>query len=414
MACLLSGSKRFMCCGGEFFTFNAGVLADPCNTFNEMRCCVTGKNADGFGYSSTASEIAAGLGKRLDGKLVIVTGASAGIGKDAAKTFYETGATVVMACRSEAKAKAAMQWIEETAIVPEGTSKGKLVFVPIDLTSLESTKAFANAIVEMSEPLAVLMCNAGIMTTPFVLTDDGYESQFQVNYLSHYYLTMLLVDKLKASPDGARVVNISSISAAWVPFPGGCCGSCCSVLCGFGPADFSGKRWPAQSGSCCAYDPMADYAYSKAAQAIFGAELDRRVFEGTKVIVLTTEPGMNTGTEIQQAGRGSACLQCIMSYTPVPCLLKVMCMFKDTPVMASSGVYAALSDKVQRGDYYRNNLNQGKARGPAGDPKHGPPLWDLSAKCVKDKVGADVPYADAPAVQAIERADAAKPGAVAP
>ena len=138
----------------------------PYNGFvKELRCCNTGKNADGFDISSTASEIAAGLGKRLDGKLVIVTGASAGIGKESAKAFYETGATVVMACRNEAKARAAMQWIEETAVAPKG--KGKLVFVPIDLASLESTKKFADAITKMSEPLAVLMCNAGIMT-PFL------------------------------------------------------------------------------------------------------------------------------------------------------------------------------------------------------------------------------------------------------
>ena len=91
-------------------------------------------------------------------------------------------------------------------------TKGKLVFVQIDLSSLESVKSFANTIMEMTEPLAVLMCNAGIMTTPFTLTGDGFESQFQINYLSHYYLMMLLVEKLKANPDGARLVNISSIS----------------------------------------------------------------------------------------------------------------------------------------------------------------------------------------------------------
>ena len=78
MTCCFTGSKRFMLCGGDFFAFNAGFLSNPVNGFiKEMSCCVTAKNADGFGYMSTASEIAAGLGKRLDGKLAIVTGASA-------------------------------------------------------------------------------------------------------------------------------------------------------------------------------------------------------------------------------------------------------------------------------------------------------------------------------------------------
>ena len=226
-----------MCCGGEFFTFGVGMMSDPWHSIHEMRCCVTGKNAEGYGYSSSANEIAAGLGKRLDGQLVIVTGSTSGVGKHAARAFFETGATVVIPGRTEAKAKDAMKWIEETAAAPQG--KGKLVFLPLDLASLESTKAFADAITEMSEPLAVLMNNAGIMTTPFTLTGDGFESQFQTNYLSHYYLAMLLVDKLKANPDGARLVTQSSISAAWVPFPA-CCGGCCSRLCGFGPVDFSG------------------------------------------------------------------------------------------------------------------------------------------------------------------------------
>ena len=178
-------------------SFNLGFLSNPCNSLKEVSCCVTAKNADGFGFMSTASEIAAGLGKRLDGQLVIVTGASAGLGKCMVKAFYETGATVVMATRNEAKTKAVMQWVEETAVAPKG--KGRLGWVALDLASLASTKEFADAINKMSEPLAVLMCNAGIMTPPFALTGDGYESQFQVNYLSHYYLTMLLVDKVRVS-----------------------------------------------------------------------------------------------------------------------------------------------------------------------------------------------------------------------
>ena len=98
------------------------------------------------------------------------------------------------------------------------------------------------------------------------------------------------------------------------------------------------------------------------------------------------------------------CLQCMFAYTPLPCVLKLLCIHKELDVMASSGVYAALSDQVQRGDYYRNNLKY-KPPSPAGDPKHGPPLWTLSAKCVQDKIGVEVPHAlaAAPAVQAMER-----------
>ena len=94
------------------------------------------------------------------------------------------------------------------------------------------------------------------------------------------------------------------------------------------------------------------------------------------------------------------CFQFLFTYTCMPCLLRVAHVHKELPVMASSGVYAALSDNVQRGDYYRNNLKY-KVIGAQADPKHGPPLWELSAKCVQDKMGVAVPYADAPPVQAM-------------
>jgi hypothetical protein len=149
---------------------------------------------------------------------------------------------------------------------------------------------------------------------------------------------------------------------------------------------------------------MADYAYSKAAQQIMGAELDRRVFKGSKVIVLGAEPGLSAMTEMQ-AGPGSNCLEFVMQKTPIPRVLECIGMLHEPNVLAATGVYAALSDKVRRGDYYRHSLKDSVV-GPAGDPKHRNPLWDASAKWVYDKVGVEVPHADAPAVQAMARAGA--------
>ena len=87
-----------------------------------------------------------------------------------------------------------------------------------------------------------------------------------------------------------------------------------------------------------------------------------------------------------------------MNYTPAPCIFHAIGMFKENNVLASTGVYAALSDKVERGEYYRHNLKN-RPRGPAADHKNGPLLWDLSAKCVQEKIGSSVPYADAPEIQ---------------
>jgi len=248
--------SRFFLCGGDFCAFNLGFLADPCNAVHEISCCNRGVGESGFGWHSTAREVCSSLGKRLDGKLVVVTGANSGVGLEAAKSFYEIGATVILACRSEQRAAAAKKLIEDTAVI--SGQPGSLAFVALDLGSLQSVEAFADRVNVMPEPLYALVCNGGIMATPFKLTEDGLEQQFQVNYLSHYHLTMLLLDKLKATGQ-SRIVNVSSVSHAWLPFPGGCCGGCCS-LC-FGGFDL-GKRYPAKHGGCFEYEPFEDYSYS--------------------------------------------------------------------------------------------------------------------------------------------------------
>ena len=240
---------------GHALTFSLlGSQARPGSIIDEMGCCNKGNGASGFGWHSTAREVCVALGKRLDGKLVVVTGSNAGGGLETAKAFYEIGATVVMACRSEARANDAANNIRNKAVL---TGKaGSIVFQPLDLTSLASVESFAAKVNAMSEPMHALVCNAGIMAGPFALTPDGFERQFQVNYLSHFYLTMLLLDKPKAAP--SRVVSVSSVSHGWVPFPGGCCGGCCG-LC-FGSFDLSGARFPAKTGGCCAYEPFEDYS----------------------------------------------------------------------------------------------------------------------------------------------------------
>ena len=102
-----------------------------------------------------------------------------------------------------------------------------------------------------------------------------------------------------------------------------------------------------------------------------------------------------------------------MQKTPIPRILECMGMLHEPNVLAATGVYAALSNHVQRGDYYRHSLKDSPV-GPAADPRHGPPLWDLSAKCVHAKVGLKVPHADTPAVQAMVRTGAVMSASVAP
>ena len=117
--------------------------------------------------------------------------------------FAKRGARVILACRDEEKAKDAAR-----DIITE-TGSDKVVVRIVDLASLESVRAFAKLISETEERLDILVNNAGLDGS-YRVTKDGYELIFQVNYISHFLLTLQLMEKLKKSAP-SRIVNVSSI-----------------------------------------------------------------------------------------------------------------------------------------------------------------------------------------------------------
>ena len=137
------------------------------------------------------------------GKTAIVTGANTGIGKETALDFAKRGARVILACRDEEKAKDAAR-----DIITE-TGSDKVVVRIVDLACFESVRAFAKLINETEERLDILVNNAGLDGS-YRVTKDGYELIFQVNYISHFLLTLLLMEKLKKSAP-SRIVNVSSL-----------------------------------------------------------------------------------------------------------------------------------------------------------------------------------------------------------
>ena len=394
-------SKRYLLCGGDFCTLNIGLMSHPCYIMNEFGCCnVKGKS--GYGSRTTGPAVAKAIGKRLDGQLVIVTGGSFGIGREAARSFYELGATVVITSRAQARADEAKAWIESNCESKDRL--GALVPCELDLGSFKSTEAFAQLMLARPEPLYCLVNNAALMATPFKLTEDGWETQYQVNYLGHFYLTLMLLERLEAVGP-SRVVHVSSISQVHAPAHG-CYAIPCCVMC---LGDFDDKRWPAKSGGCCAYDPMEDYSFSKLAQLVFSNELDRRVKErGDKLITTTVDPGLSKHTNISKS---SCCFNCIFNYSPMPLLMHPM--LKSVPQQAGSILYAALSDDVKGGDLVMNSnvLPPSAMNRYATTPRYGPPLWDQSVANL-GALGAQLPSV-APAAVGMERTGARK-SAVAP
>lgn len=192
--------------------------------------------------------------------MCIVTGASSGIGKATARGLLRLGATVVLACRGIQKGE------DARAEIARGIPDPKAEVMRLDLASLESVRAFARDFTSRYPRLDVLLNNAGVFTRGRSLTVDGLETQFQVNYLSQFLLTHLLLDTLKASAP-SRIVNIASQAhqSARMDFE-----------------DLQGER---------RYSGFEAYNRSKLALVLFTHELARRL-EGTGVTVNCVHPGV--------------------------------------------------------------------------------------------------------------------------
>ena len=139
----------------------------------------------------------------MDKPICLVTGATDGIGKATATALARNGYVVVLAARNPAKAATV------TKEIVASTGNRDVDYLTADLRSLAQLRRLADTFTQRYPRLDVLINNAGVYMPQRVLTEDGYETTFQVNYLSQFYLTHLLLNELKQSPQG-RVINLSS------------------------------------------------------------------------------------------------------------------------------------------------------------------------------------------------------------
>ncbi|KAL8610843.1 hypothetical protein ACOMHN_056698 [Nucella lapillus] len=175
-------------------------------------------------------------------------GANSGLGRATATEMARRGARVILGCRDRLKGEAIARIIRKK-------SGNQNVFASrLDLAKLSSVKEFAEDFHSQEPKLHILINNAGYLG-PKAATDDGYERTMGVNYLGHFYLTLLLVEKLrKCAP--SRIINV------------------CSDAYSHGKLDFDDL--PLLKG----YDPHKAYARSKLAQMVFNLECHRHFFTG--------------------------------------------------------------------------------------------------------------------------------------
>lgn len=198
----------------------------------------------------------------MTGRTVVVTGANSGIGRVAARTLADKGARVVLAVRNTDKGREAA-----------AAMSGRVEVRQLDLADLASVRAFAE---DLTDPIDVLINNAGVMIPPLSRTADGSELQFGVNHLGHFALTNLLLPQIRE-----RVVTLSS-SGHW-----------------FGSIDFDDLGWERKR-----YRALAAYAQSKLANLLFTAELQRRLTEaGAPVIATAAHPGIAATNLLRFDGR---------------------------------------------------------------------------------------------------------------
>ncbi|XP_057589173.1 retinol dehydrogenase 12 isoform X2 [Hippopotamus amphibius kiboko] len=141
---------------------------------------------------------------QLPGKVVVITGANTGIGKETARELARRGARVYIACRDVLKGESAASEIRAD------TKNSQVLVRKLDLSDTKSIRAFAEGFLAEEKQLHILINNAGVMMCPYSKTADGFETHLGVNHLGHFLLTRLLLGQLKESAP-ARVVNLSSV-----------------------------------------------------------------------------------------------------------------------------------------------------------------------------------------------------------
>lgn len=319
---------------------------------------------NGFGATSTTDDVLSGV--NLQGKRIFVTGVSAGLGVETARSLAAHGAHVVGAARDLAKAEGATAQVRKDAAAHGGSFE----LVALDLADLKSVRACADALLAKGEQFDVVIANAGVMATPFGHTADGFETQFGTNHLGHFVLVNRIAPLIRA---GGRLVNLASSGHR------------------FANVDLDDPNFERTP-----YEPFVAYGRSKTANILFAVGFDRRHRE-RGVRAAAVHPG-GIQTELGRYMDPSS-MQALVDQINRQLAAEGQgpFQFKTIPQGAATSVWTAVVGSADEiGGRYCENCHVGRivaddvtisaisegVRGYALDPDNAEALWQKSEELV--------------------------------
>ena len=285
----------------------------------------------------------------MQDKLVLITGATNGIGKEAARQIALKGAKVIIAGRSQAKLNTTIAELKQL------TGNQKIDGLLADLSTLSGMRQLAEQFLSRYDRLDVLLNNAGALFTERNVTVDGYEQTLALNHLSYFVVTNLLLDVLKASAP-ARIVNVAS-----------------DVHYG-GSMDFDDLHL------ANGYAPLKAYGQSKLANVMFSYALAERL-RGFDVTVNALHPG------VVQSGFGKNNTSIVGRVTGIAVGLMQRMRGVDVTAGADTAVYLACSPEVEgiTGKYWEKR-KQKESSAESLDSIAWEKLWDKSLEMAQMEI----------------------------
>ncbi|XP_073150396.1 short-chain dehydrogenase TIC 32 B, chloroplastic-like [Henckelia pumila] len=307
---------------------------------------ITGiRGPSGFGSASTAENVTDGID--ATNITAIITGGASGIGLETARVLALRNAHVIIGARNMESANQSKQ------LILKKHKHARVDVLKLDLASFESIKDFADKFLALNLPLNILINNAGIMFCPYQLSSDGIELQFATNHIGHFYLTNLLLDRMKQTANASgvegRIVNLSSVAHVYYSYKGG-------IMFG-------------KINDINSYDEKRAYGQSKLANILHANELSQRLkAEGANITINSVHPGLIMTNLFKHSG------VCMKIFRFVCCF-----MWKNIAQGAATTCYVALHPSLKgiSGKYFMD-CNEFKPNRFARNQLLAKNMWDFS------------------------------------